>query len=195
MGGLLACATSLTILAGDPASLALAAEGAFSEAALAAAARAIGFIPLVFTTAIVTGVYAPAGCTFVFVIGLAFTGKPIIALVLGAIVMIIELLLINVFAKGMDKFPGVKEMGEHIRTSMNKVLELALLVGAVTAAEAMSANFGLSGIGALFVVGCVLLNRSSKKPIVEMAIGPVACILYGILLNVLLVLNIIAVAV
>lgn len=86
-------------------------------------------------------------------------------------------------------------MGEHIRTSMNKVLELALLVGAVTAAEAMSANFGLSGIGALFVVGCVLLNRSSKKPIVEMAIGPVACILYGILLNVLLVLNIIAVAV
>ena len=195
MGGLLACATSLTILAGDPASLALAAEGAFSEAALAAAARAIGFIPLVFTTAIVTGVYAPAGCTFVFVIGLAFTGKPIIALVLGAIVMIIELLLINVFAKGMDKFPGVKELGEHIRTSMNKVLELALLVGAVTAAEAMSANFGLSGIGALFVVGCVLLNRSSKKPIVEMAIGPVACILYGILLNVLLVLNIIAVAV
>ena len=154
-----------------------------------------GFIPLVFTTAIVTGVYAPAGCTFVFVIGLAFTGKPIIALVLGAIVMIIELLLINVFAKGMDKFPGVKEMGEHIRTTMNKVLELALLVGAVTAAEAMSANFGLSGIGALFVVGCVLLNRSSKKPIVEMAIGPVACILYGILLNVLLVLNIIAVAV
>lgn len=193
MGGLLACATSMTILAGDPASLALAAEGAFSEAALAAAARAIGFIPLVFTTAIVTGVYAPAGCTFVFVIGLAFTGKPLIALILGAIVMIVELLLINVFAQGMDKFPGVKEMGEHIRTSMNKVLELALLVGAVTAAEAMSANFGLSGIGALFVVGCVLLNRSSKKPVVEMAIGPVACILYGILLNVLLVINVITV--
>lgn len=193
MGGLLACATSMTILAGDPASLALAAEGAFSEAALAAAARAIGFIPLVFTTAIVTGVYAPAGCTFVFVIGLAFTGKPLIALVLGAIVMVVELLLINVFAQGMDKFPGVKEMGEHIRTSMNKVLELALLVGAVTAAEAMSANFGLSGIGALFVVGCVLLNRSSKKPVVEMAIGPVACILYGILLNVLLLINVITV--
>lgn len=193
MGGLLACATSLTILAGDPASLSLAAEGAFSEAALAAAARAIGFIPLVFTTAIVTGVYAPAGCTFVFVIGLAFTGQPIIALVLGAVVMVVELALINVFAKGMDKFPGVKEMGEHIRTSMNKVLEVALLVGAVASAEAMSANFGLSGIGALFVIGCVLLNRSSKKPIVEMAIGPVACILYGILLNVLLVLNIIAI--
>ena len=84
-----------------------------------------------FTTAIVTGVYAPAGCTFVFVVGLALHGNPIVALIAGAVVMIVELLLINVFAKGMDQFPGVKEMGEHIRTSMNKVIEVTLLVGAV----------------------------------------------------------------
>ena len=94
----------------------------------------------------------------------------------------------------MDKFPGVKDMGEHIRTSMNKVLEVALLVGGVTAAEAMSAAFGLSGIGALFVIGCLLLNRVSKKPIVELAIGPVACILYGILLNVLMLCQLITLA-
>ena len=43
--------------------------------------------------------------------------------------MVVELALINVFAKGMDKFPGMKDMGEHIRTSMNKVLEVALTVG------------------------------------------------------------------
>ncbi len=189
MGGLIACGTSMLIIGGDPISLALTSKGAYSEAALAALARAIGFIPLVFTTAIVTGVYAPAGCTFVFVIGLMFVKNPLIALVLGAVIMVVELLLINVFAKGMDKFPGVKDMGEHIRTSMNKVLEVALLVGGVTAAEAMSAAFGMSGIGALFVIGCLLLNRISKKPIVELAIGPVACILYGIVLNLMLVLN------
>lgn len=108
--------------------------------------------------------------------------------------MIVELLLINVFAKGMDKFPGVKEMGEHIRTSMNKVLEAALLVGAVAAAEKMaSAAGGLSGIGALFVIGVLLLNRQSKKPVVEMAIGPVACIAFGILLNLLLLIGLISV--
>lgn len=67
MGGLLACGTSMAMIAGDPISLALVSNGAISEAAMAAAARAIGFIPLVFTTAIVTGVYGPAGCTFVFV--------------------------------------------------------------------------------------------------------------------------------
>lgn len=192
MGGLIACGTSLVIIAGDPISLALASEGAYSEAAMAAFARAIGFIPLVFTTAIVTGVYGPAGCTFVFAIGLMLVGNPLVAFIAGAVVMVIELALINVFAKGMDKFPGVKDMGEHIRTSMNKVLEIALLAGAVTAAETMSAAVGLKGIGALFVIGCVLLNRTSKKPIVELAVGPVACIIYGILINLLLVLNIVA---
>ena len=192
MGGLLAAATSLSIVAGDPASLALLAAGSYSEAALAAFTRAIGFIPLVFTTAIVTGVYGPAGVTFVFAVGLALHGNPLFAGIAGAAVMVVELLLINVFAKGMDRFPGVKEMGEHIRTSMNKVLEVALLVGAVVAAETMSAAVGLSGIGALFVIAVLLLNRMSKKPIVELAIGPVATIAFGILLNLLIIVKLVA---
>ena len=192
MGGLVSAATSLSILAGDPASLALLASGAYSEAALAAFTRAIGFIPLVFTTAIVTGVYGPVGVTFVFAIGLVLHGNPLFAALAGAAVMVLELLLINVFAKGMDKFPGVKDMGEHIRTSMNKVLEVALLVGAVVAAETMAAAVGLSGIGALFVIGVLLLNRMSKKPIVELAIGPVATIAFGILLNLLIIIKLVA---
>ena len=195
MGALIAAATSMGIVAGDPASLALVADSQWSNATVVALARAIGFVPLVFTTGIVTGVYAPAGCTFVFVIGLAFHGNPLLAAVLGAVVMVCELALINVFAKGMDKFPGMKDMGEHIRTSMNKVLEVALLVGGVVAAEAMAAQFNvITGSGALFVVACILLNRISKKPIVEMAVGPVACIVYGVLLNVLLVCNLITLA-
>lgn len=195
MGALIAAATSMGIVAGDPASLALVADSQWSNATVVALARAIGFVPLVFTTGIVTGVYAPAGCTFVFVIGLAFHGNPLLAAVLGAVVMVCELALINVFAKGMDKFPGMKDMGEHIRTSMNKVLEVALLVGGVVAAEAMAAQFnGITGSGALFVVACILLNRISKKPVVEMAVGPVACIVYGVLLKVLLVCNLITLA-
>ena len=195
MGGLVAMATSLGIVAGDPISLGLVSEGSWAEAAMVALARAIGFVPLVFTTAIVTGVYGPAGSTFVFVVGLLLHGNPFVAVIAGAVVMVVELALINVFAKGMDKFPGMKDMGEHIRTSMNKVLEVALTVGGVVAAEAMAAKFvGITGFGALFVVGCLLLNRISKKPIVELAVGPVACIVFGILLNILLVLQLIALA-
>lgn len=192
MGGLIAAGTSLAIVAGDPASLAALGNGQAAEGGMIALARAIGFVPLVFTTSIVTGVYAPAGCTFVFVVGLFLNGKPLFALILGAAVMIVELLLINVFAKGMDKFPGVKEMGEHIRTSMTKVIEITLMVGAVVGAEKTAAAVGLSGIGAMFVIAVVLLNRRSKKPVVEMAIGPVACILFGLLVNVLLLLGLVA---
>ena len=192
MGGLLAAGTSLAIVAGDPASLAALGNGQNVEGGMIALARAIGFVPLVFTTSIVTGVYAPAGCTFVFVVGMFLYNNPIVALVVGAGVMIVELLLINVFANVMDKMPGVKDMGEHIRTSMNKVIEITLMVGAVVGAEKTAAAVGLSGIGAMFVIACVLLNRRSKKPIVEMAIGPVACILFGLLANVLLLIGLVS---
>ena len=192
MGGLLAAGTSLAIVAGDPASLAALGNGQNVEGGMIALARAIGFVPLVFTTSIVTGVYAPAGCTFVFVVGMFLFGNPLVALLVGAGVMIVELLLINVFANVMDKMPGVKDMGEHIRTSMNKVIEITLMVGAVVGAEKTAAAVGLSGIGAMFVIACVLLNRRSKKPIVEMAIGPVACILFGLLVNVLLLIGLVA---
>jgi len=184
MGALIAAGTSLLMIAGDPTSLALLAEGAYSSAALAAFARAIGFVPLVFTTAIVTGVYGPAGATFVFVVGILFHGNPLVAFLVGGAVMALEVFLIQTFAKGMDKFPGVREMGEHIRTSMSRVLEVALLVGGVNAANAMAPT-----VGSLFVIGFYLLNKQSKKPIVDLAVGPVAAILFGILLNVLLILG------
>lgn len=184
MGGLIAVGTSLSIVAGDPISLGLLAERQTNNAGMAAFARAIGFVPLVFTTAIVTGVYGKSGCTLVFVVGLFLSGNPVLAFIIGAVVMSAEAFLIQTFAKMMDKFPGIREMGEHIRTSMNKVLELALLVGAATATESM-----VPGVGPLFVIGYFLLNKSAKKPIVDLAVGPVAVITFGILVNILVVID------
>lgn len=183
-GGLVAAATSLTLIAGDPISLKLMENGQFSEAALAAVARGIGFIPLVFSTAIVTGVYSPAGTTFVFVVGILLQGNPIIAFIIGVLVMFIELTLLNSAAKGLDRFPGVREMGEHIRSAMTRVLEVALLVGGALASEEIA-----PGIGFYWVIGIYLLNRTAKKPLVDMAVGPVAAILLGILVNILYILN------
>lgn len=185
MGGLLSAGTAQLLIAGDPISQNLLAESQYTSAAMAAFARAIGFIPLVFTTAIVTGVYGPAGVTLVFGVGILLHGNPIFAFVAGAAVMSAEVFLINAFAKGMDKFPGVRDMGEHIRTSMSRVLEVALLVGGINAANTMATN-----IGGLFVIGFYLLNKKSKKPIVDLAVGPVAAIIFGILLNILILLGI-----
>lgn len=183
MGGLISAATSLNILAGDPISLNLLADGKNTEAAMTAFARGIGFIPLVATTAISTGVYAPAGMTFVFAVGLLIK-NPIIAFIVGAIVMSGEILLLDVLAKLMDKFPGVRKCGDNIRTAMTKVLEVALLVGGMMAAQAMA-----PGLGLFVVVGIYVLNKTSKKPIVEMAVGPVGAIAVGILINILFLLN------
>ena len=107
-----------------------------------------------------------------------------VAFLAGAAIMALEVFLINTFARGMDRFPGVREMGEHIRTSMSKVLEIALLIGGVNAANAMAPT-----AGSLFVIGFYLLNKQSKKPIVDLAVGPVAAIAFGILLNILVLIG------
>ncbi|AEC02718.1 YhfT family protein [Parasphaerochaeta coccoides] len=179
MGGLVACATSLSIVAGDPISLGLAANGELGNAAMTALARAIGFIPLIATTAITTGVYGPVGMTFVFVIGF-LVRNPIIALILGAGIIVLEVLLLTYIAKLLDKFPGVRKCGDNIRTAMSRVLEIALLIGGMMAAQAIAPGFGL-----FVIIGMYLLNKFAKKPIVELAIGPIGAIAVGILVNIL----------
>ena len=179
-GGVISAATSLLVIAGDPISLNLISEGSYNEAALAAFARGIGFVPLIFSTAIVTGVYSPVGVTFVFTIGILFRGNPLVAFLLGAVMIILELALLNVTAKGLDKFPVIRDMGEHIRSAMNKVLEVALLVGGAMAAQAIA-----PGIGFFWVFGLYLLNRQMKRPVVDLAVGPIAAISLGILVNIL----------
>ena len=188
MGGLVSAATSLSMVAGDPISLNLLAEGSNVDGAMVAFARAIGFIPLVATTAIATGVYAPAGMTFVFVIGLLFAGggpiSPLLAFILGAAVITIEVLLLTVIAKALDKFPGVRRCSDNIRTAMGRVLEVALLVGGMMAAHAMA-----PGLGLLIVVAVYCLNKVTRKPIVDMAVGPAGAILTGVLINILALLR------
>ncbi|MDO4431988.1 MAG: YhfT family protein [Aerococcaceae bacterium] len=183
-GGLVAASTSLMLVAGDPISLKLLSEGKVAEAALAAFARGIGFIPLVFSTAIVTGVYSPAGTTFVFVVGMLLKGNPLVAFIAGAAVMFVEIRLLSLMAKTLDKFPGIRDMGEHIRTAMNKVLEIALLIGGAAASEQIA-----PGIGYFWVVGLLLLNRKANKPVVELAVGPIAAISLGIIVNILYLLG------
>ncbi|MDK2813171.1 MAG: hypothetical protein PWQ08_426 [Clostridiales bacterium] len=188
MGGLVAMATSLSLVIGDPISQNLVSEGDMMSAAMAALARAIGFIPLIATTAITTGVYSPVGMTFVFVVGL-LVHNPVIAFVLGAVVITLEVLLLSSVAKFLDKFPGVRKCGDNIRTAMGRVLNISLLLGGMMAAQAIA-----PGIGIFVIVALYVLNKFSKKPIVEMAIGPVGAISVGILVNILYLLGLYTVA-
>ena len=179
MGGLVSAATSMQILAGDPISLKLLGEGKNVEAALTALARGIGFIPLIVTTAITTGVYGPVGMTFVFVSGLLIP-NPWLAFVAGLAIIAVEVFFLDIIAKVLDSFPGIRRCGDNIRTSMSKILEIALIVGGVLAAQAMAPGFGY-----FVVIGLYVLNQVARRPIVNMAVGPVGAIVTGLLINVL----------
>lgn len=183
IGGLISSATSLHILAGDPISLNLLAEGKTIEAGLTALARAIGFIPLVGTTAIATGVYGPAGMTLVFAVGL-FLPNPFIAFAVGFLVIILEILGLERIALFLDKFSGIKKCGDQIRSSMSQVLEFSLIVGGMLAANKMAPNFGF-----LIVAAFVTINKYLKKPLVPIAVAPIAVIFTGLLINILFLIG------
>jgi len=183
MGGLVAAATAAGLMAGDPISLNLMKEGQLMDAGFAALARGIGFIPLVASTAIATGVYGPVGMTFVFAIGL-FVHNPLLAGILGAAMIGVEVLLLGQIARFLDKFPGIRKSGDNIRMAMSQLLEVALLVGGMNAANAIA-----PGIGFFMVVGLYVLNEIAGKPVVRMAVGPIAAILVGVLANILAVVG------
>jgi hypothetical protein len=86
--------------------------------------------------------------------------------------------------KLLDKFPGVRNAADNIRTSMTKLLEVATLVGSMIAANAMA-----PGLGFLVVAGAYVLNEITGTRIVRMAVGPIAAIFTGILINVLAVVG------
>ncbi len=183
MGGLLSLAASLTLLANEPLTLALLSNGASDAAIVGALVRGISFLPMVFTTAIVSGVYGMAGSTLVFAAGYIFMDNPYIAFVAGFIIIIIEIFSLKFVAKGMDRFPGIKDLGEHTRSSLDKLIQFALPIGSIIAAEAMASTFYLYGFGSMFMVGGMMLNRKLKKPIYEEAIGPLLLVVFGFILN------------
>ena len=108
--------------------------------------------------------------TFVFVIGLLIP-NPFIALIAGAACICVEILLLNVIAKGLDKFPGIKRCGDNIRTAMSYVIDIALLIGGILAAQAIMPTTGL-----FIIVAFWCINKCSKKPLVSMAVGPLGAI-------------------
>ncbi len=197
MGGLLACAASQCYLTTDVISGPLALKGSFAEAALVAMVRAIGYIPLVYTTAIVTGVFSPAGSyfsiaggLFVAAMGLSMPMEPIVAFLVGALIMGLEIVLLGTIGSLLDKFPALRELGDHIRDAMSKILELALLVGGFTSSFAIMNEVGLGSLGPMAVMIIWMLNKSAKKPmLIPLAVGPVVAILLGIVANLIKILG------
>ncbi len=197
MGGLISAGAATLLLTSDVISGPLAMNHQFAEASLVALVRAIGYIPLVYTTAIVTGVFSPAGSYFVVAVGLfcasfGLSGLPLAAIsfVAGAVTVILEVFVLGSVGKLLDSFPALREMGDHIRNAMSQILELALLVGGFIASNSIMSMIGLGYVGSMAVMITWILNKAAKKPfLIPLAVGPVVTIVMGVLVNVLFLLG------
>ena len=166
-----------------PQSLIALAQGDKAAAVNFTIARALSFIPLKTMSALATGVFCMDGFGFVPTAGL-LSPNAVVAAIAGAIVMCLEALSLVTVARFLDRFPGMLRTADNIRTGMTKVLEVATLVGGMMAAHRMAPALGI-----FVVVGLYLLNETAGTPIVRVAIGPVAIILLGIIVNVLVLFH------
>lgn len=202
-GALIAAACNLHILAGSDVSMFdLSKAYAMSDASEANALiktvatnefmRALSFIPLIATTAITTGVYGVAGFTFVYVAGY-LCPNPVFALVAGAIIILLEVMLLGFVGKFLGKFPSIRSASDNIRSSMNTCVELALLIGSINACCVMGGSTSVGAAGGFMIGGLIyLINETTGRKIMRMAIGPIAAIITGLLLNVLYLIGIVA---
>ena len=188
MGAIYGISVNIGLLAEGPQSLTAMGEGNITAAVPITVARAISFIPLKGLTAITTGTFVTDGIGFTATVGL-LAPNPIVAGILGALTMSLEAYGLVWIARLFDKFPGFKKSGDSMRVAMSRLLEIALLAGSMYAAEGMA-----SGYGFLFVAGFFAMNEYFKKPITRLAVGPIAMIVMGILVNILALLGLFTVA-
>ena len=190
IGALIAIIANLGYFAGSEISIYPLAEAAkatdpavakdlIHQAALGDFLRGLGFVPLIATTALATGVYGVVGLTFIFPVGY-LAPHWIIAGIGGAVVITLEVLLLRGIGKFLEHFPSIRHASDNIRTSMENLMDLSLLIGSVFAVIKMGGYTGFF----IFVV-VYFLNEVLGRKIIKMAIGPVGAIITGIVLNIL----------
>ncbi|WP_295894495.1 YhfT family protein [uncultured Vibrio sp.] len=161
-------------------------DAAMKQVALSEFMRGLGFIPLIATTALATGVYGVVGMTFVFVVGYLSPNIPVAA-ALGAITICAEVFLLRGIGRFLEQFPSIRNASDNIRNSMNTLMEFALLIGGVLAVMKMGATTGFTIFAMLY-----FLNEVLGRPILKIAAPAVAAILTGIILNLLYVFGLFA---
>lgn len=183
MGALYAVCVNINLLAEGPQSLLAMKKGMSADAINISIARALSFIPLKGVTSLATGTFVTDGFGFAATAGL-IAPNIILAAIIGGIVISLEALSLVLVAKFFDNYPGIRKAADNMRNAMSKLLEVAILVGSM-----MAANKMFPGVGFLVVAGLYLLNETLKKPVVKIAVGPLGAIVTGILVNIMVVVG------
>src|SRR5262249_47582514 len=128
-GALLALGTRSLLFGWFALDMSAASRGYLPEAALVALTISLGFLPAVVTSAAMTGVSQAVGLTFVFLVAY-FAPSPLFAAVAGAVVMALEVALLDRINTALDSAPTFREVGDSLRGAMEQVTAIALIAGA-----------------------------------------------------------------
>lgn len=155
--------------------------------------RGISFIPLIAVTAITTGVYAVAGFTFVYVAGY-LSSNPVVAAVLGAVIILCEVMLLSVIGKQLGRFPSLRDAADNIRSAMGTTVEFAVLFGSLNAVIVMGTSVNNAPLAFAIAAAIYYVNEVTGRKIMRMAIGPVFALGTGVVLNLLYAAGLVALA-
>ena len=179
MGILVGVLVNTHMFAGGEATSYLIAKGQFTNAAQIDFYRALGFIPLIVTTAVASGAFQIVGFTLIYPVAYLLP-NPILAGIAGGLLFGVEVFILSYIAKGLGALHSVRDASDNIRNAITLTLEVAILFGSLAAGNAMAGGLGIAIVGGLYA-----LNEVIGRPVVRMAAGPVGVILGGILLNLL----------
>jgi len=165
------------VVAMDPLSSHLYAIGLVVPAAMVMLMWAFAFIPMKFTTAVVTGTMATG--TFL---------EPVVAMLMPnvwaaaagvAVLRVVEVLLLLTVIGWIERWPNIREVADVMRTAIFQVMEIGFLIGGALAAAAWAGPWGVA-----VVVAAWFVNIRAKSPVMPMSLGAIAALGVGVVVNV-----------
>ena len=182
LAGLSGAAYHWGVVAMDPLSSHLYAAGFVLPAAMVMLMWAFAFIPMKFTTAVVTGTMATG--TFLEPVVAMVTPNVWAAAVGVALLRVVEVFLLLAVIGWIERWPSIREVADVMRTAIFQVMEIGFLVGGALAAAAWAGPWGVA-----VVVGAWFLNSRAKSPVMPMSLGAIAALGVGVVVNLLAVLG------
>jgi hypothetical protein len=170
------------VVAMDPFSAHLYAVHLVVPAALVMLMWAFAFIPMKFTTAVVTGTMATG--TFLEPVVALLLPNPWAAAAAVAVLRVVEVFSLLTVIGWIERWPNIREVADVMRTAIFQTMEIGFLVGGALAAFAWAGEWGLAA-----VVAAWFFNVKAKAPVMPMSLGAIAALGVGVVVNVMAVVG------
>jgi hypothetical protein len=175
---LMGAAYNWGVMAKDPVSGWLYAHGLAVPAALVMLAWAFSYVPMKFTTAVMTGCMATG--TFLEVAVAVLMPNVWTAAIACGVLRVLEVLALRSVVRLVERMPTIRTLADVVRTAIFQIMEIGFLIGGALAANRLAGEWGVG-----VVIGAWFLNARKNNPIMPMSIAAFAALGVGLAVNVL----------